>query len=273
VWDPELKALFWVDAMRAEIIRRDLATGDEVVFSAPDVVGCIVLGPVGILFVGTRRCVYRLDLATAVFEAVVHLDGLKPEVRLNDGKTDRQGRLLIGSMGPPYGENPLGCLYRFRRDAGPEVLQSGVGVGNGLCFSPSGDTLYFADSVLCVIWAYPYRGDTGAVGPPTVLIDTTSMGSAPDGATVDADGDLWVALVQAGQIAQFAPDGSLKRLVTTPVPYPSCPAFGGESLDQLFVTTISDSGGRLKTDHPDGGRTLAISGLGATGLPETRCRL
>jgi sugar lactone lactonase YvrE len=154
-----------------------------------------------------------------------------------------------------------------------EILQSDVGVANGLCFSPTGDTLYFADSLRRLIWAYDYDGETSFIGPPRVLIDTTALDSPPDGATVDADGDLWVALVQADQIARFSPNGELKALVKIPIPFPSCPAFGGEKLDQLYVTTIRDSGGRLKTDHPDGGRTLVISGLGVTGLPETRSNL
>jgi sugar lactone lactonase YvrE len=273
IWDPDLNALFWVDAVAAEIIRHDLQTGAEAVFSAPDMVGCIALGPVGSLFAGIKDRVYRFDLASGGFEEVLHFADQPPEVRLNDGKTDRQGRLLIGSMGPPYGEKMMGRLYRFDRGSEAEVLQSDVGVANGLCFSPAGDTLYFADSLRRLIWAYDYDGQTGDIGPPRVLIDTAPLNSPPDGATVDADGDLWVALVGAAQVARFSPAGDLKTLIDTPIPFPSCPAFGGETLNQLFVTTISDSGGRLKTDHPDGGRTLVISGLGVTGLTEARCRL
>ena len=273
LWDPDLNILFWVDVMGAEIVRHDLRTGTETVFSTPDVVGSIALGPLGSLFAGVKDRVYRLDLATGGFKEMFHLADQPPEVRLNDGKADRQGRLFIGSMGLPYGGKPIGRLYRFSGDGRVEILQSEVGVANGLCFSPSGDTLYFADSLRNLVWAYDYDGETGAVGRQRVLIDTTALNSPPDGATVDAEGDLWVALVGSAQIARFSPAGKLKALIDTPIPCPSCPAFGGEQLDQLFVTTIADSGGRLKTDLPDGGRTLVISGLGVKGLPEARCRL
>jgi L-arabinonolactonase len=58
-----------------------------------------------------------------------------------------------------------------------------------------------------------------------------------------------------------------------PMPFPSCPAFGGDDLDTLFVTSIRDSKGSLVSDHPDAGRTIAITGLGVSGLAEARCTI
>jgi L-arabinonolactonase len=273
VWDPELRALFWVDAVGETVVRHDLASGEERAYAAPDVVGSIVLGATGSLVAGVKDRICRLDLASGRFDALIHLDDQPSEVRLNDGKTDRQGRYVTGSMGPPYGSQAPGRLYRFDRGGEVAVLRSGIVVSNAICFSPKGERLYFADSVQRTICAYDYDPDTGAAGPPVVLIDTAPLNSFPDGATVDAAGDIWVALTQTDEIARFAPDGRLKDRIALPIPMPSCPAFGGPDLDVLFVTSISDSGLQFRTDHPDGGRTLAIRGLGVRGLPETRCRL
>lgn len=273
IWDPALKRLFWVDARAPAIWSLDPETGDQSALPAPDLVGSIVLGEPGRLVAGLRHKVRRVDLTAGAFTPLAEPPAMLPTERLNDGKTDRAGRYLTGSQHHADGRPPEGKLYRFDRGGICEVLETGVEISNAICFSPLGDRLYFADSLRQAIWAYAYDSETGLVGPRETLIDTAPLNSAPDGATVDSEGRLWVALVQSGQIACITPQGKLERLVECPVPFPSCPAFGGPRLDRLYVTTISDSGGRLKTDHPDGGRLLAIEGLGVQGIAETRCRL
>jgi sugar lactone lactonase YvrE len=103
-----------------------------------------------------------------------------------------------------------------------------------------------------------------------LFADTSALGSGPDGATVDAEAHLWVALVMKGQLARFRPDGSLERLLDLPTPHPSCPCFGGAELDTLYVTSLSDTGNTIKTDDPRAGRLLAVYGTGVRGLPEAR---
>jgi sugar lactone lactonase YvrE len=131
--------------------------------------------------------------------------------------------------------------------------------------------MYFADSLDRTIRAYRYGpGDETAI-EPRILVDTGPFNSGPDGATVDAEGCLWVALVQAGKIARFTPQGGLDRLIDAPTDLPSCVAFGGPDLSTLYVTSIKDSGsGRAISRHPDGGFLFAIEGLGVSGLPEAR---
>jgi sugar lactone lactonase YvrE len=106
---------------------------------------------------------------------------------------------------------------------------------------------------------------------PSILVDTGPYNSAPDGATVDAEGCLWVALIQTGKIARFTPRGELDRLIDAPTDLPSCVAFGGPDLSTLYVTSIKDSGsGRMISKHPDGGFLFAIEGIGVSGLAEAR---
>jgi L-arabinonolactonase len=273
VWDPELKRLFWVDVMAPAVWSYDPATREQVAIPAPDLVGSVVLGEPGTLIAGLRQAVGRLDLASGTFSPILTPPGLVEVERLNDGKTDRRGCFVTGSLVPAGVHPPSGKLFRFAPDRPPEVLVEGVEISNAICFSPAGDRLYFADSLRMAIWTYAYDPETGALGPRETLIDTTPLGSAPDGATVDADGRIWVALVQGAQIACISPQGRVERRIDLPVQFPSCPAFGGDALDTLYVTAIADSGGRLVSDHPDAGRLMAVDGLGAKGIAETRCRL
>ena len=272
LWDPDSRTLYWVDSMAPSIWRLDPANGEQTSFAAPDRIGSIALGAPGYLIAGLTDGVYRVNLASRAFTRIVRPPEMGRDERLNDGKTDRSGRLITGSLATNL-ENPhAGKLYRFDPGGGSAVLETGIEISNTICFSPAGDRLYFADSLRRMIWAYDYDRATGDVGARQDFIDTAAIDAVPDGATIDAEGYLWVALVLNQQIGRFTPAGKLDRLIDVPCPFPSCPAFGGEDLNILYVTSIAE-GGRLKSDKPEAGRLIALADLGVCGLAETRCLL
>jgi L-arabinonolactonase len=273
LWDPEQRALYWVDTLQRRICRARWPERQCESWVLPKEVGSIALAENGLL-AALRDGFYHVHLAgEATVTPIALPEQGHPGIRFNDGKADRQGRFLAGTMRVGPGPGLPGVLYRLDPEGTCTPLERGIALSNALCFSPEGDRLYFADSLRNLIWRYDYDTQSGEVSDRRSFVETHSLGSVPDGATVDVEGYLWVALPQAQRLARFAPDGSLAQMIPVPIPYPSCPAFGDDGLSTLFVTTIADSGHRLRTDHPDGGRVLAITGLGTQGLPEARCRL
>ncbi|WP_127107509.1 SMP-30/gluconolactonase/LRE family protein [Pararhodobacter zhoushanensis] len=265
LWDVERQRLWWVDA-RAASIR--CADADGTVLSdwtMPGQVGSIGLAQGG-LIAALEDGFYHIDGQTGAAHCVARVTPPAPGLRLNDGKADRDGRFVSGHMHP--GGGTAGELWQLGLDGRVTQLETGLGITNALCVSPDGRQLYLADSMDGVIRRYDYDGAAGRLSNRIDLIDCRAQGSGPDGATVDSDGRLWVALVLAHKIACYAPDGSLLQLIDSPVQYPSCPAFGGAAMDTLFVTTIAHSGHSLISTSADAGRVMAIRGLGATGLPE-----
>jgi L-arabinonolactonase len=268
LWDPATDTLYRVDSVAPCVHALDPATGAARRWDMPAPVGSIGLGAPGQLIAALRDGFYDLDLSSGALRPL-WTGALPTGNRFNDGKMDRVGRFLCGTMQTEVAASP-GILCRLGIGGVCDQLETGIGISNGLCFSPSGDRLYFTDSRVGIIWAYPYDTQTGAVGPRRDWVDTiATTGSPADGATVDADGCLWAALVRTGQVARFTPDGRLDMVIDVPVPHPTCPAFGGKDFDILYVTSISNSG-RLRSDHPEAGRLLAITGTGATGLVEAR---
>jgi sugar lactone lactonase YvrE len=270
LWDERIARLWWVDSVARLICRSDANGGGLESWTAPSEVGSIALAETGLL-AALQDGFHAFDPLDGSFEPIAVPEAGNATVRFNDGKADRQGRFLSGTMRTSAEHGAPGKLYRLEPDATTTMLETGTRVSNALCFSPDGGILYFADSLAMAVWAYDYDIDTGAATNRRVLIDTKPLGSAPDGATVDLAGDLWVTLVQGQALAQVSSAGALLRRIDLPIPFPSCPAFGGPGLTTLFLTTVSNSGGALKTDHPDGGRMLALNGLDAVGLPEARC--
>jgi sugar lactone lactonase YvrE len=152
-----------------------------------------------------------------------------------------------------------------------QMLANGIRIANALCFSPDGETMYFADSLDRSVRAYRYGFGSDPLEEPRIHVDTKPFNSGPDGATIDSEGFIWVALVQSGKIARFDTEGLVHRVIECPVDMPSCIAFGGPDMSTLFVTSIKDSGsGRAISRHPAGGHLFAIEGLGVKGIPETR---
>ena len=94
----------------------------------------------------------------------------------------------------------------------------------------------------------------------------------PDGATADAENGVWSCVLRVGKIARFTAAG-LDRVVDVPMPNPSDVAFGGPGLDTLFVTSIALNLGEPAEPTAEGGRVLAITGLGVVGRPEPRFAL
>ncbi|MFC4296325.1 SMP-30/gluconolactonase/LRE family protein [Novosphingobium tardum] len=160
-------------------------------------------------------------------------------VRFNDGRVDRKGRFVAGTMvedARAAGSPTAGMLYRLESSGEVTELLDGIGITNSLCWSPDGLTMYHADSTVGVVNAYDYgaqlerRREVARIMPPGV----------PDGATVDAEGRIWVALWGGGCVATYSPDGLLLDNIPVPVSQPTCVALGGQDLDVLAITSAHD---------------------------------
>ena len=203
------------------------------------------------------------------------LDG-SPEVRLNDGRSDPNGRFWVGSMRNNVGPNgevlPAGgsdgLLFRVGRDGASRIFREGVGVSNTLCWSPDRTRFYFADTLADVIWVHAYDDHSGTIGAPGVLLEGFGRGG-PDGSTIDSEGYLWNCRFGGGCIVRIAPDGTVDRVIETPVTNPTTCAFGGDGLSTLFFT----SAGVLSPESERLAGSLFAMETSVTGLPENRVTL
>jgi sugar lactone lactonase YvrE len=100
--------------------------------------------------------------------------------------------------------------------------------------------MYLVDSGPRVINAFAFDADRGTISDRRILVTVPEDVGAPDGMTVDAAGDLWVAVYGGGRVNRYAPDGSLREVYPLPARQCTCCAFGGPGLHQLFVTTATE---------------------------------
>ena len=57
---------------------------------------------------------------------------------------------------------------------------------------------------------------------------------------MDTEGGYWSACHGGGRLRRYLPDGSVDRDIVLPVSQPTMCAFGGEYLDELYVTSARD---------------------------------
>jgi sugar lactone lactonase YvrE len=267
-WHEERQELLWVDILgrgfhratltpdgRPERIRT-LAFDQHVGAVAPVAGGGYVLAAgQGFLFV---------DEAGAIRELAQPEAG-HPTVRMNDGACDPQGRFWAGTMA--YDESPgAGTLYRLELDGRASTVLTGLTISNGIGWSPDGGVMYLSDSGAGRVDAFDFDGATGAISGRRTLVHIDQPGMAPDGLTVDEDGDIWVGLYGGWAVHRYGPDGSLRSTVPIPVGQATSCAFGGADRRTLFVTTGRERLAEAELlRQPDAGRVFAVTGLGARG--------
>lgn len=269
IWDVREQAFYWTD-IRSRLVRRyDWASGRVEAWTLPEMVGSLAVRERGGLLLAMRPSVSLFDPATGKLEIIAAPEADQPNMRFNDGKCDRQGRFWAGTM-DDESRTPSGTLYRIdERGCVPKL--GGIKTPNSLCWSPDGTTMYFADSRTQVINAYPYDVHTGEIGAAREF-HRVEPPAIPDGATVDAEGYLWVAYYRGGRVTRVAPDGRVDRAIELPVTQVTSCQFVGPNLDVLFITTANQ---RMTPEQlaaaPLAGALFAVE-AGARGLPEARYR-
>lgn len=272
LWDVEQQRLYWIDSFDGRV-HRCTEDGRELrAWEVGEKIGSMALRQKGDrALVALQSGVYDLNLADGALEHVCSPEPGKSTNRLNDGKVDKQGRFVFGSM-DMLEKSASGGLYRLDADLTLHTLDQGIICSNGPCWSPDGNTLYFADTWTGELWAYDYDQISGNVSNRRVFSKVdTSQGGAADGATVDAEGCLWQALVYAGKLVRYTPEGIVERVIDMPVKKVTSVMFGGPELDVLYVTSMAKPPlPRFPDDGQQRGALFAIRGLGIRGLPERR---
>ena len=274
-WCPREGVLYWVDiAMPSTLHRFDPATKYHETWAMPEMISSLAKRKDGTLLVASHHGLNFFDPKSKRLARVVAPEASRPLNRANDGAPDARGRFWYGSMTnniAPDGSDlpiasPTGVLYRVEPDLRVIPMDGPVGISNGTCFSPDGNTLYFADTMAEAIYAYDLDLESGGISNKRIFANPTGYGY-PDGSTVDAEGYVWNARWEASCVIRFSPAGEIDRIMEIPASRVTCCAFGGKNLDTLYVTTsrMNVSPRELEL-HPQAGGVFALT-PGVHGLP------
>ena len=268
-WDPRTGHIYWIDIDGRAVHRLHVSSGGEETITLDARPGSIGMTETPGRFVMAMEHEIGWFAWDDGFAAWGALEEADTGNRLNDGRADPAGRFWVGSMFHIAAENRFtGLLHRVEPDGSHRTVRSDIGVTNGIAFSPDGTTMYFADTLRDTIWAFDYDVASGEARDARVFNDFAELPGRPDGAAVDADGCYWIACVTGGAVARLTPRGDIDRVVSVPFDTPTMPAFGGDGLTTLYVTSIGGGGSHAPDpDQPDAGRLAALD-VGVAGRGE-----
>lgn len=233
VWDTRTNRLVWVDILGRRIHLTSVRTATDEVLDVPLDVGAVVPRAAGGFVAALQDGFWVVGDGPA--HRLTSVAQARPGLRFNDGKCDPSGRFWAGTMA--YDKSAGGgALYRFDPDGRATCVLEGVTISNGLAWSADGRTMYYIDTPTQRVDAFSFEAATGEISDRRPVIRFPVESGAPDGMTIDADGGLWVALWGGGAVHRYV-DGNLDRVINLPVSQPTSCAFGGENLDELYVTS------------------------------------
>jgi sugar lactone lactonase YvrE len=236
IWDAAGAAAWWTDIQGSALYRYSPQDKQLDQWATPERLGCFALVvDSDNLICGFATGFAYFNPATGAIQWLSKIEQNNPGTRLNDGRADRQGRFWAGAM-VESGEQGAGALYCLDHQLQVSSPLSGLSISNGLCWSPDGKLMYHTDTPSRRIYRYDFDTDNGAISNQSLLV-RTDKGCFPDGATVDAEGYIWSAQWAASQVVRYSPQGDVDFVLPLPVSQPTCVAFGGPTLNQLFITS------------------------------------
>ena len=254
-------ALYYVDTEGHAVHKYIPETCEETTLAVGQRVGAVVPRLNGGLVIAGDHGLLFLDEKTGKLTPIADPEPDKADNRFNDGKCSPDGRFFAGtiSLVKKTGDAKL---YRLDPDHTLHEAYGPTTNSNGLAWSADGKILYFIDTPRKEVMAFDY--EDGILSNERVVICTKHHEASPDGMTIDADGNLWIAFCHGSCVACFSPvSGEELQKVDLPCMETTACAFGGPNLSVLYVTT----GVHKSVVEENAGRLFKISGLGVRGVP------
>ena len=93
----------------------------------------------------------------------------------------------------------------------------------------------------------------------------------PDGLTVDAEGYVWSARWNGSAVYRYSPEGEVDLQIKLPAKKVTSLTFGGEELNDVYITTALNEGTKREEGKGAGGLFRVSTHI--KGLPEHHSRI
>ncbi len=258
LWDVKTNTLLFLDIRGECIWKHNLQNCKCDKITLPQMIGCMGVCENGDLIVALEDAIYRLNKDGEMSKA--HQDIKIKGRRFNDGKVGPDGAFYVGTSD----DNNMGAFYRLKDGVLTELFE-GCGCSNGIEWTTDEKHMYYIDTPRQMIEIFDFEKETGELTNRRKFMDVPIELGKPDGMTLDANDDLWVALWDGHKVIQIDKDSKrIKDEIPVPCPKASCCAFGGADLNELFITTAgfydteeyTDAGKTFKTSLNTKGKTI-----------------
>jgi len=267
VYDEINNSILWIDIVNALIIEHDVNNQTERKIETGSMIGSFAIMEDGNFIAALQEGIAIINRTTGDKKIIASPEVNIPSNRFNDGKCSPDGRFWAGSISLNE-TDPSGSLYSIDKDFKAEKLEGGLTISNGLCWSLNKKYFYFIDTPTLQVVRYDYTNGNISNKKTVITIDAAKDGY-PDGMTIDADGNLWIAHWGGWQVACWNPTtGEKMTAIQLPVSQVTSICFGGEDFSDMFISSARRglTSEQLESE-PLAGATFRVSHSGFRGLP------
>lgn len=237
VWHPGRSSLFWVDIEGKTLYEFKPETGRCEQWIFHRMVTAVAPESDTTVVIALQNEVMRLHLKSRHTSSIAAIPDRGGKVRTSDGKCDPSGRFWIGTVGR-HAANGVATLYRITADGHVAAKLQNVAASNGMVWSSNRKYMYYNDGSTGKITRYRYNDVTGEILYDGVAVSIPKEAGMPHGMAIDRQDNLWVALWDGFGVSCYNPySGELLAQVKLPVPRAASCAFGGEEMNELYITT------------------------------------
>jgi sugar lactone lactonase len=257
-YDASTDTAWWFDILGKTLYQLGVSSGEITRHPLPMMASVLARVDAERQILATEKGIFLRDVKSGALDLLTVLETDRPDNRSNDGSVHQSGALWVGTMGKTAADG-AGAIYHV---AGKTVtrLFDAISIPNSICFSPDGTLGYYVDTRVNVMMKVALDPATGLpVGKPTAHIDGTGQAGGIDGSICDTDGGIWNARWGVGAVDHYDSKGQHLARYSVPAAQTTCPAFIGQNLDRLLVTSATeglDEAG-LAAD-PQGGKAFVL---------------
>lgn len=267
LWDERRGLLFWCDIPGGKIFAFDpRANAHRLVAELGRECGAFSLeesGDLLLLFVGDAAL---LDPDSGEVKPLSN-GFLQNSERFNDCIACPDGSVVAGTV--DWTQKTRGGLFHLHQGfENHRVTTVHTECSNGLGWTRDGRGLYWADSSSRITWLFDFDPQTSEVGAGREWLVTPEL--TPDGLTTDGEGGVWVCFFNGPFVRHYDANARPIEQIDLPVKHATSCIFGGENLDELYITT---AGGKATDGPEDSSGALFRVKTGARGMRENRSKM
>ena len=235
LWVKRLNSIFFVDIKKKKIFILNTKNHKKKIIKVNKEIGFLSHIKKNIFILGLKGELRIVDLKNKKNIKSIFIEEDKPLNRLNDGKTDPQGRLWFGSMDNLERKVEHGSLYCLEKNFELTKVDSNYMITNGPAFIDE-KNFYHTDSRKKTIYKIKIDNNLNIIRKNIFKKFSKSEGS-PDGMTIDRLSNLWVCHFGGACISVLNKKGKKIHKIKLPAKNITNCTFGGSKNSDLYITT------------------------------------
>ncbi len=239
LWIKEQNSIYFVDIKRKKILSLNIKNKKKKIIKLNKEIGFLAHIKKNIFILGLQGELRITNLqSNKVIKSIKIENDLKLN-RINDGKTDPEGKLWFGTMDNLERNIENGSLYCLDNNLNLTKVDSKYIITNGPAFINS-QNFYHTDSRKKTIYKIKINKKLKIIKKIVFKKFTKKMGS-PDGMTLDNKNNLWVCHFNGACISVFNKKAKKIHQINLPAKNITNCTFGGKNNTELFVTSARKS--------------------------------